>query len=132
SAADHGPTGANAADAATPGRLGTGIPPADRSQVTGGLESNLTPGFGSRAAAFCCASPAVPRAEAFPETDASAIRSTASAVVSITAYRHRVSFAILPLRLAHERDDRHAGGRGLRSVPGFLSSATLWTSCPGP
>jgi hypothetical protein len=57
--------------------------------------SNPTRGLGARAAAFCCASPAFPLAEPFPETDASAIRATASAVVHTTAYRHRVTFAVL-------------------------------------
>ena len=39
---------------------------------------------------------------------------------------------VISLCLAHERDDRHAGGCGLRPVPGVLSSATLWTPCLGP
>src|SRR6516165_2356373 len=63
--------------------------------VTGGLTSNTTGGLIAGAAAFCCASPAFPLAESFPETDASAIRSTASAVVHTTTYRHRVTFAVL-------------------------------------
>src|SRR5205814_2834402 len=102
--ADHEPTGANAADAATPGRLGTPAPPPDRGQVTGGLTSNPTRGLGAGAAAFCCASPAFPLAESFPETDSSAIRSTASAVGHTTAYRHRVTFAVLPLKTLQRRD----------------------------
>ena len=98
-----GQTGANAADAATPGRLGTPAPAPDRGQVTGGLASNPPRGLGAGAAAFCCASPAVPLAESFPETDPSAIRSTASAVVSTTSLQAQGDFcgiafqALLPL-----------------------------------
>src|SRR5207244_5859145 len=91
--------GSNAADAATPGRLGAPAPPPDRGQVTRGLTSNPVGGLDAGAAAFCCASPAFPLAEPFPETDPSAIRSTASAVVSTPGDRHRVTFAVLPADL---------------------------------
>jgi hypothetical protein len=63
--------------------------------VTGDLLSHPTRGLGAGAAAFCRTSPAFPLAESFPAPDASAIRSTASAVVHTTAYRHRVTFAVL-------------------------------------
>ncbi len=52
--------------------------------------SNPVRGLGARKAAFCCASPTVSLAEPIPETDPSAIRSTASELVVATADRHRV------------------------------------------
>jgi hypothetical protein len=94
-ASDHRPTGANTANAATSGRLGAPAPAPNRGQVTGDLPSNPTRGLGAGAAALCCASPAFPLAEPFPETDPSSVRSPASAVVSTTTYRHRVTFAVL-------------------------------------
>jgi hypothetical protein len=94
-AADQRPAGAHAADTATPRRLGTPAPPPDRSHGTGGIRSNPIRGLGTGAAALCRASPAFPLAESVPSTNPGAIRSPASAVVSTTAYRHRVTFALL-------------------------------------
>src|SRR4029434_11304743 len=58
---------------------------------------NPTGGTGARKAALCYASSAFPLAEPIPETNPSAIRSTASEVASAPGYRHRVTFAVLPL-----------------------------------
>jgi hypothetical protein len=123
----------------TPGRLGTPAPPSDRGQVTGGLTANPTRGLGAGAAAFCKASPALPLTESFSETDASAIRATASAVVYTTAYRHRVTFAVLQIKSVLIRYSRRATtpasrptsivGRGAAgSVPCATSrTSRLWS-----
>src|SRR5215469_4081358 len=73
----------------------------DRGPVTGGLQSNPVGGLDAGAATFCCASPAFPLAEPLLETDSSTIQSTVSAVVSTPGYRHRVTFAVLPLTFQH-------------------------------
>ena len=74
--------------------------------------------------AFCCASPAFPLAEAFPETDSSAMRSTASAVVHTTAYRHRVTFAVLR---GYSRFTRRIRVHDPVGLPCHHSSVTLRT-----
>jgi hypothetical protein len=78
-----------------------GKPPAPGCRV-----SNPVRGLGARKAAFCCASPTVPLAEPIPETDPSAIRSTASEVVVATAYRHRVTLEALR-KMGPLEADRH-------------------------
>ena len=93
--ADHRPAGSNVTDAATPRRLGTLAPPPDRGWFMACLTSHPSRGLGTGAAALCGASPAVPLAEPVSSTNPSAIRSTASEVVNPTAYRHRVTFALL-------------------------------------
>src|SRR5207245_1279264 len=85
----------NAADAPAPRRLGAPTPATDRSPAPGCRVSNPVRGLGARKTAFCCASPSVPLAEPLPQTDPSAIRSTASEVVVTTAYRHRVTLEAL-------------------------------------
>src|SRR5207245_2734056 len=85
----------NAADAPAPRRLGAPTPATDRSPAPGCRVSNPVRGLGARKTAFCCASPTVPLAEPLPQTDPSAIRSTASEVVVTTAYRHRVTLEAL-------------------------------------
>src|SRR5215470_2196059 len=60
------------------------------------LTAHPSRGLGTGAAALCGASPAVPLAAPVSSTNPSAIRSTASEVVNPTAYRHRVTFALLP------------------------------------
>jgi len=48
-------------------------------------------------AALCGASPAFPLVEPIPETNPGSMRFTMSEVGSATAYRYRVTFAVLPI-----------------------------------
>ncbi len=74
--------------------------------------SNPPCGSGARKAALCCASPTVSLAEPIPATDSSAMQSTASDLVDITAYRHRVTLEALP----ETQDQLHDEAKGLASV----------------
>src|SRR5262249_21641830 len=93
-----------AAHAATPRCLGTPAAAPNRGAAPRGRVPHSTGGLGSRTATLCCASPTVPLAEPIPETGPSAIRSPASEVVGATAYRYRVTFALLRLRACSPQD----------------------------
>ena len=81
-------------------RASAARPPGPGRLAARGLDHRPRRGLDTGAAALCGVSPVVPYAESFSQTNPKAMRSTASAVVSTPGYRHRVTFAVLPIALA--------------------------------
>src|SRR6266702_3826578 len=96
-AQNHGAKGAHRAHSATSRRLGTAAETGDGGPAARRIEPDSTGGVGAGEATICSASRAIPLAESIDSSNPNSICSTASEVGSATPYRHRVTFALLPL-----------------------------------
>ena len=130
SVADHRPAGANAADAATRGRLGTPPHPPTEAKLQEVFRQTLRRTW-RRSGNVLLNIASVSAGRAVPETDSSAIRSTTSAVVSTPGYRHRVTFAALRcMVLLLKKCPRCPGTRGFLDNP--VVSDTLGSATKPP